>query len=119
MLPNSIWLCGKEKKEFRTEVFERLDAGDIDCVISTLLDEGVNIPNLDAVIITAGGKSPVKVFQRMRSLTKTATKDHGIVVDFVITRSGYIERHGKQRVAHYKSMPGAELIERTIGLVPL
>jgi superfamily II DNA or RNA helicase len=50
----AVWAAFKERKQR--------------VVISTLLDEAVNIPSLDVVVMMAGGKSITKFIQRLRNL---------------------------------------------------
>lgn len=54
----------------RKSQLDALRQREIDCVITTLLDEAVDIPSLDVVILAAGGKSQTKLTQRLRNLTK-------------------------------------------------
>ena len=67
LIPNSYALHGQMKEDDKEKIFKSLSSHKIDCVITTLLDEAVNIPSLDAVIYASGGKSTVKAVQRIRS----------------------------------------------------
>jgi superfamily II DNA or RNA helicase len=67
LLPEATVITGGDKKSYRTEVLDQLHHREIKCIISTLLDEAVDVPSLDAVAIMAGGRSSVKVEQRIRS----------------------------------------------------
>lgn len=50
----------------RDEIFERMTTKEIMLVASTLMDEAVDVPSLSCVAMLAGGKSPVKLEQRIR-----------------------------------------------------
>ena len=104
MIPNSVLLTGKEKTEQRQNILERLLYKRQLVVISTLLDEGVDVPSLDAVIIAAAGKSSINTLQRMRCLTPYEGKTHGIVIDFN-DKNKFLIRQSKIRIEQYKSEP--------------
>ena len=65
-LPDAVLLSSKTKN--RKEVIAKLKNKEIMCVITTLFDEAVDVPSLGAVAILAGGKSKIKLKQRLRSL---------------------------------------------------
>lgn len=81
-------------KDPEMEVARRFTEGDVDVLIGTsVLDEGVDIPAISAVILAGGGKSPIKVVQRLgRSLRPKPNDKTTLIIDFldsfnVITRS--------------------------------
>ena len=51
----------------RQDVIARLKRKELLAVITTLFDEAVDVPSLDAVAVMAGGKSKIKLKQRIRS----------------------------------------------------
>jgi superfamily II DNA or RNA helicase len=80
-----------------------LKAGDVDVVVSTaILDEGVDVPNINAVVYARGGKSIRKLLQGIgRGLRK---KDDGSSLkfyDFIDNTSGYLLKHSLNR---YKTL---------------
>jgi len=115
LLPHSELLTGKEPTEVRQRVLKKLNKKEVKIVISTLLDEGVDIPSLDAVIIAAGGKSSIKVFQRLRCITPYKDKKFGIVIDFE-DRSKYLQKHSRERIKIYKEEEAFTLFFRKIEL---
>jgi len=84
LIPNSEFLTGKTTSKNRTEYIEQLRQRGIMCMIATsLADEGLDIPSLDAVLIPGGGKSSTRLFQRIgRTLRKSnkSKKDKSVVV---------------------------------------
>ena len=84
ILPGSEFITGKVTSKKRTEMLEDLRQKKIMILIATsLADEGLDIPSLDAVLIPSCGKSSTRLFQRIgRSLRKDkeGKKDRSIVV---------------------------------------
>lgn len=62
--PSIVGLHGNSPE--RDEVFERLQSREIMCLATTLMDEATNVPSLSCVAMLAGGKSSVKLEQRIR-----------------------------------------------------
>ena len=108
LIPTSIFLQGNDDTDFRIKTFQDLKDKKLLCLITTLGDEGIDSPSLDAVVIAAGGKSAIKVFQRLRCLTpyktETEEKKSAIVVDF-IDNFRYLKSHSNKRKRLYLSEP--------------
>lgn len=69
-------------------------------VVSTIWDEGVDIPQLRALVLAGGGKSAVKALQRVGRALRTAPgKDKAIIVDFFDTAHHFLKRHSDERLA--------------------
>lgn len=81
------------------EIPSRFTDGDIDVLIGTsVLDEGVDIPAISAVILAGGGKSPIKVVQRLgRSLRPKKDDNTTIIVDFLDGFNVITKSHSKKR----------------------
>lgn len=108
-VPSTI-LYGEASKEKRKEVLKKLNEKEILVVISTLLDEGVDIPTLDSVIVAAGDQSAIKVLQRMRCMTPAPGKTHGHVVDF-LDQAKYLKDHSKKRLRTLQREPAFDNID--------
>ena len=67
LLPEAVIITSKTKKADKATIFEKLGRKEIMCVITTLMDEAVDVPTLSLVLLLAGGKSTVKLIQRLRS----------------------------------------------------
>lgn len=63
----------------RKEIYNKIQTKEINEIVSTVTDIGVNIPSLDAVIIAQPSKSKVAAFQRIRSNTPFNNKKVGRV----------------------------------------
>lgn len=111
IIPDSVILHGKTPAKLREQILDQLKHREIDCVISTLFDEAVNIPSLDAVALVAGGKSTVKAEQRLRATrscdkvlrTGRYTKTRGFVY-YPIDRADYLIGHSASTKAFYKGI---------------
>ena len=100
LIPNARFSNSKSKD--RAVLWRKLKSRQLLTLITTLGDEGIDVPSLDATIIASGGESAIKVFQRLRCMTPSEGKDHAIVVDFIDPYK-YLHRHSKKRERLYKS----------------
>jgi len=71
---------------------------------STVFDEGVDLPTVDALIIAGGqGRSDVKNIQRpARALTRNDGRNYVYIIDFWDDRHKYLKKHSKLRIDAYK-----------------
>ena len=100
LIPSAKFSYSKSKD--RASLWHQLKVGKLPILITTLGDEGIDIPSLGATIIASGGESAIKVFQRLRCLTPYSGKNHAIVVDFLDPYK-YLKKHAKKRERLYKS----------------
>lgn len=82
LFPEAVVLTSETKKEERRRVLRALKQKEIMCVVTTLFDEATDVPSLGAVCMLAGGKTEIKLRQRIRS-TRTFSGD---------TARGYYEK---------------------------
>ena len=113
LIPESVFVRGSMEGEVRKNIYKELNAKNIYCVIGTVGKEGLNIPSLDAVINAEGSKSTIANKQKMRSLTAYATKEHGIIIDF-IDKGRYLMRHSRARMKMYESLRGFKIKVRRV-----
>lgn len=84
-----------EKKRFNTD-------GNFVLIASVIFDEGVDIPEINSLIIAAGGKSEIRVIQRVgRGLRKKADNGLLTVFDFMDS-SKFLRKHSAKRLAVYR-----------------
>jgi len=95
-------LIGSSQSEDRTEAIARLKAGRLDVVVSTLLGEGVDIPELEVVINAEGGASKKTTIQRLRNMTPAEGKGSATIIDFIDLTNPYLARHSLERLRTYK-----------------
>lgn len=104
IIPNSTFVHGSHSTEHRKEILDsmRSGAGGI-FIASPIFDEGVDIPALDCVILAGGGKSHVKLLQRIgRGLRKKSGENKLLVYDFDDNTNKYLRQHSKRRQEAYK-----------------
>jgi len=89
---DTVFLHGTSKLEERADI-------DHDIIIATsIFDLGVDIPSLNVLILAGGGKSAIKVIQRMgRVLRLFEGKGKAVIHDF-IDRSKWLMEHSAQRM---------------------
>ncbi|RKY33160.1 MAG: hypothetical protein DRP74_00475 [Candidatus Omnitrophota bacterium] len=103
---NCEFISGQENSDFRNKVIEEFKKGKIKCLISTvILDEGIDVPNIQHLVIAAGGKSYVKNVQRVgRGLRKKQNSENILyVTDFYDDTNVYLRRHSNKRIKDYKN----------------
>ena len=93
-------LSGKDKIDVRRTAVERLQSGDLKfLIVTTLFDEGIDIPELRKVILAGGGKSDVKTIQRVgRTVRKAPGKGEAIIIDFDDAHHPMLAKHFKARM---------------------
>jgi superfamily II DNA or RNA helicase len=105
LIENSImYVHGDTGTELREEVRKQLDSGEVKRVVTTVVwSTGINIPNLERIVIAGSGKSFYQTIQRIgRGLRKTDDKTHLEVWDFADVTNKYLEEWSKDRWKYYK-----------------
>ena len=104
---NYAFLSGTDKLERREEVKEKLLNKELDVLIaSTIIDIGVDIKTLSALILAGGGKSSIKALQRIGRVIRSAPdKKQAAIIDFK-DDIRYLNNHSKIRQEIYESEPG-------------
>lgn len=98
-LPNGEFIHGGLDAETRINALRRFAAGDLKVLVaSTILDEGVDVPNIEVCILACGGKTSKRVLQRIgRGLRKKEVNEL-LVVDFLDTGNKYLLDHSMARL---------------------
>jgi len=98
------YIHGGTDREQRLEVKKQLKAGKTKITIaSPVWDEGINIPDLHAIIVAGGGMSPIKSVQKIgRGLRKTEEKSEVQIIDFYDSSHKYLRKHSKERMRIYE-----------------
>lgn len=103
---NAVFLHGDCSVGFRKYHAKKLGRGKSGkCVIATsIFDKGINIPKMDAIVIAAGGKEPLRALQRLgRGLRAVKGKSDVIVFDFMDYQDrDYLLRHSRSRARTYR-----------------
>jgi len=101
---NVKFLQSKVDAEVRKDILSDFRSGDLDCLVATTLaDEGLDIPILDAVILAGGGKSKIKAFQRVgRALRPFKGKLKAYIIEFM-DNAQHLLNHSKKRLEVYQT----------------
>jgi len=92
------WVSSKTDLNERMEKIEALKNGKLQVLISTsLADEGLDIPNLQLVVLLTQGKSRIKLVQRIgRVMRPSINKQKGYILDIIYPHDFFI-RQGEKR----------------------
>ena len=106
-----VW--GSDSQASRETLVRRLVRGELDVLVcSVVFQEGIDIPELESVVIASGGKSVIAALQRigrgMRS--NQGAKKTFEVYDFKDTGNKWLSNHARARVRAYIS-EGYEVVE--------
>jgi superfamily II DNA or RNA helicase len=116
-LPEAPLVQGSDPATARQKVFRALQRKTTPIVIATTLaDEGLDIPTLDAVILASGGKSETRALQRIGRALRTAPKKHGaLIIDF-FDNAPFLREHALRRLEIFESEPRFKV--ETVGFKP-
>lgn len=92
------FIHGGSSTDERQDVLDRFENGELDIVISTLLKEGVNIPNCSALIQAAAGKSDISQIQTIGRALRPQNGDSARIVDFADDQM-YFEKQFETRMS--------------------
>jgi len=98
-----LFLTGKDPAHVRRAAVEQMSSGHLRAVLATtIFDEGVDIPELRKVILCSGGKSQVKLLQRLGRGVRTAAGKTVIdIIDFSDTHHKMLRKHALARKKIY------------------
>lgn len=96
-------LIGPQSPESKRAVRDQFASGEVPVLVSTVMGEGIDIPDVECVINAAGGKSAITTVQRQRNLTKAEGKRVALLVDFYDDMNPYFREHADARLATYRS----------------
>lgn len=99
------FLNGAETTEARKKALDELVSGLLEVVVATsILDEGIDVPAIDVIILAGGGKARIGTLQRVgRGLRTGQGKDRLTVVDFANFCHGWLIKHSLERLETYKA----------------
>ncbi len=95
------YIYGEESTDTRQEALRDFSSGALPVLIaSTILDEGVDVPTIDALIVAGSRKSRIKTMQRLgRGLRGKKL----VLVEFSHFTQKYLLEHSLERFNDYKS----------------
>jgi superfamily II DNA or RNA helicase len=94
---------GNVKSDERNRIRKEFTEGKIDIIIASVVyDQGVDLPNLDALILAGSGKSAGRTLQRIgRVIRAHPGKKDAVVIDF-IDNAKYLLEHTTSRIETFK-----------------
>jgi superfamily II DNA or RNA helicase len=97
------FIHGSLDTSVRSQALEDFKGGITKVLIaSSILDQGVDIPNIDVLIFASGGNSYIRAIQRVgRGLRLHEAKDKLTVVDFSDRTNKYLAKHSMERIKTY------------------
>lgn len=100
-------LSGEDALNKRNEIKELLLKKEIDLILaSTIFDIGLDLPELNALILCGGGKSSIRALQRIgRVIRSFPGKKFAAVVDFY-DQAKFLKKHSLTRYAIYSAEDG-------------
>ncbi|MDD2280264.1 MAG: DEAD/DEAH box helicase [Bacteroidales bacterium] len=108
MINGAVFVSGSSKKDEREEIINRFKTGEIRCLVSTLLREGVSIDGISCLIYASGGKSEVALIQTIgRALRVDPVFGDAIVIDFLDRGHRTLENHVQDRISAYRENYGS------------
>ena len=108
----AIFLQGKDPSKRRNAEIQRFRTGNLGILVSTLLGEGVDIPEMYALVLASGGLSETFVRQVFGRLLRIS--DHDIVEFWDIAdHTSHLYRHWLARARWYLSEP-AFMLDSTV-----
>lgn len=96
-------VVGENSQDQRERAIRDLVEGRIDVLIGTIFGEGIDIPEVDAIVNAEGGAGVKATYQRLRCLTPHRGKTRAVVVDFVDLTHAYFAKHSLERLAVYRN----------------
>jgi superfamily II DNA or RNA helicase len=105
------FLDGGKSTKNRLETIKEMKDGKLEVLVaSKIFDQGVDIPELDALILAGSGKSSGRALQRIgRVIRLSKGKKKAIIVDFY-DNCKYLKEHSESRIKIYESEPGFKII---------
>lgn len=106
-LPEATFIHGEHQISNRRQVLQNFCGGKVPILIATtILDEAIDIPPCDAVIMGGGGASYARTIQRMsramRIDPQNPNKKYAIIIDF-FDQDKFLQRHSYVRQTTYRS----------------
>jgi superfamily II DNA or RNA helicase len=97
LIPGSKFISGTTKQHEREQALKDFREKKLKCMISTVMNEGIDVIGLDAILLAASGKSPIRLIQAIgRALRNEPGKRNPIVVD--VQDSGkWLRDHSQER----------------------
>jgi len=102
---DAVFIHGETPAEQRKRVFRQIERGEIDIIVSTLLNEGVSIPHLKSCIYAGAYKSRIAAIQCVGRVLHSKHK-RVLIVDFLDSSYPFLAKWAETRIRGYKDYYG-------------
>lgn len=99
-IPGSVLLTSADSDVKRKQIFDKLRKRQVNCLLTTLIAEGVDVPSLDVIGVLDGcddGVYKQRIGRIMRRDPQRGDKKYGYVLDIMYLNATFIEEHSKTR----------------------
>lgn len=116
-IPGSMFVDGKITKKKRKKIWQAVRDGEVKCIIATsLADQGLDIPNLDVLILAGAGASTTRALQRVGRVVRTTNGINRLLPTYKGKQMAYVhvmadkhpilKAHVARCLAIYMTEPG-------------
>lgn len=106
MLPPDVryeMVTGALSMDEREEIKARFKRGELDLVLaSSVFDQGIDLPALDALVLAGGGKSTAKALQRVGRVIRSAKGKTDALVVETWDQCHFVKKHSSSRYDAYR-----------------
>lgn len=103
MIPDSTFVHGSDTTEYRKFVLETMKEGTSGVFISSpIFDEGIDVPSIDCLILAGGGRSHVKLLQRIGRGMRRKSGDNVLEIYDFCDHAKYLTDHSRIRKGIYE-----------------
>lgn len=106
MLPSDVrykMVTGALSMDERDDIKSRFRQGELDLVLaSSVFDQGIDLPALDALVLAGGGKSTAKALQRIGRVIRAAKGKTDALVVETWDQSHFVKKHSSSRYEAYR-----------------
>lgn len=104
MLDGAVFVHGGMDMEYRQFVLDAMRSGKAGVYIaSPIFDEGIDVPGVDVVILAGGGKSYIKLLQRVGRGMRKKDGDNVVTIhDFIDDTNKHLLSHSGDRIDIYE-----------------
>ena len=97
------WIVADEMSDGEVSKRRRkLDEGETKVLVATtLFDEGLDVPNLDVLIMAGGGEAEGRTKQRMGRVRRLGRTGRAAIMDFEDSHQRHLSAHSTSRRQHY------------------
>ncbi len=109
------FIHGSTKKDEIAYHLNQFKRGKLPILIaSTILDEGIDLPNISSIVLACGGESTIRSIQRIgRGIRKSEGKEDVVVIDFIDNYHYILKRHSRKRLVTCKREKNFEVHDLT------